>query len=177
MFSDGIRLGARLDRNGLRPARYWETSDGYAYMASEVMGDTISSADNVVVKGRLGPGKTFESPYLMQHLTVACLGCGCLILFFLHGSGQTVYVDLETGKFMENASIAQEVATKQPYKEWLAQSKWLKDISPPKFMGETTMESSDLIKLQASHGVCCSSLCNSNAAYQLEAFMTVNWTF
>lgn len=56
VFSDGIRLGARLDRNGLRPARYWETADGYAYMASEVMGGTISNAADVVVKGRLGPG-------------------------------------------------------------------------------------------------------------------------
>ena len=36
VFSDGNHVGARLDRNGLRPARFWQTSDGYIYVASEV---------------------------------------------------------------------------------------------------------------------------------------------
>ena len=36
VFSDGVKTGARLDRNGLRPARYWTTSDGMVYVASEV---------------------------------------------------------------------------------------------------------------------------------------------
>ena len=36
VFSDGNHIGARLDRNGLRPARFWQTSDGYIYVASEV---------------------------------------------------------------------------------------------------------------------------------------------
>lgn len=36
VFSDGIKTGARLDRNGLRPARYWTTEDGMVYVASEV---------------------------------------------------------------------------------------------------------------------------------------------
>ena len=36
VFSDGNKVGARLDRNGLRPARYWETKDGMVYVASEV---------------------------------------------------------------------------------------------------------------------------------------------
>jgi glutamate synthase (ferredoxin) len=35
VFSDGKKLGARLDRNGLRPARFWRTSDDYIYVASE----------------------------------------------------------------------------------------------------------------------------------------------
>ena len=36
VFSDGNKVGARLDRNGLRPARFWETSDDLVYVASEV---------------------------------------------------------------------------------------------------------------------------------------------
>ena len=36
VFSDGEHVGARLDRNGLRPARFWVTSDDMVYVASEV---------------------------------------------------------------------------------------------------------------------------------------------
>lgn len=36
VFSDGNSVGARLDRNGLRPARYWQTKDDLVYVASEV---------------------------------------------------------------------------------------------------------------------------------------------
>ena len=36
VFSDGRRVGARLDRNGLRPARFWQKADGTIYVASEV---------------------------------------------------------------------------------------------------------------------------------------------
>lgn len=36
VFSNGNKVGARLDRNGLRPARYWRTSDDMVYVASEV---------------------------------------------------------------------------------------------------------------------------------------------
>lgn len=35
-LSDGKTVGACLDRNGLRPARYWKTSDNFVYVASEV---------------------------------------------------------------------------------------------------------------------------------------------
>ena len=59
VFSDGNKVGARLDRNGLRPARYWETADGMVYVASEVgvLDDVMSNAHNVIRKGRLGPGQ------------------------------------------------------------------------------------------------------------------------
>jgi glutamate synthase (ferredoxin) len=58
VFSDGKKVGCRLDRNGLRPARFWQTSDDYIYVASEVgvLNDIMSNAPNVVKKGRLGPG-------------------------------------------------------------------------------------------------------------------------
>lgn len=36
VFSNGHHIGARLDRNGLRPARFWQTADDYVYVASEV---------------------------------------------------------------------------------------------------------------------------------------------
>ena len=35
VFSDGDKIGARLDRNGLRPARFWRTNDDVIYVASE----------------------------------------------------------------------------------------------------------------------------------------------
>lgn len=59
VFTDGNKIGARLDRNGLRPARYWETDDGMVYVASEVgvLGDVLTNASHVVRKGRLGPGQ------------------------------------------------------------------------------------------------------------------------
>ena len=54
-FSDGIIVGAVLDRNGLRPARYKITRDGLLMMASEV-GVLELEDSEVVEKGRLGPG-------------------------------------------------------------------------------------------------------------------------
>eukprot|EP00210_Caulerpa_lentillifera_P005313 g5076.t1 len=124
VFSDGIRIGARLDRNGLRPARYWETSDGYAYVASEVgvLNDVVSNAKNVVVKGRLGPG-------------------------------QMVYVDLESGSFLEHAEVSRAMATTNPYKQWMSKSRWLGDLSPEEFISKCTMSAEKLMKLQSANGV------------------------
>ena len=57
-FTDGTQIGAVLDRNGLRPARWWVTEDGTVVLASEVgVLDVHPSA--VVRKGRLEPGKMF----------------------------------------------------------------------------------------------------------------------
>lgn len=55
LFSDGKTVGACLDRNGLRPARYWRTKDDMVYVASEV-GVLSMDESNVIAKGRLGPG-------------------------------------------------------------------------------------------------------------------------
>ncbi|KAM3690857.1 hypothetical protein ACJW30_09G152400 [Castanea mollissima] len=55
LFSDGKTVGACLDRNGLRPARYWRTSDNVVYVASEV-GVLPMDESKVTMKGRLGPG-------------------------------------------------------------------------------------------------------------------------
>ncbi len=57
-FTDGRKIGAVLDRNGLRPSRYVVTKDGFVVMASEV-GVLEIEPSNVVVKERLHPGKIF----------------------------------------------------------------------------------------------------------------------
>ena len=57
-FTDGTMVGAVLDRNGLRPSRYWVTDDDLVVMASEVGVLEIDPA-KVVRKGRLEPGKMF----------------------------------------------------------------------------------------------------------------------
>src|SRR5258706_8886245 len=55
-FTDGRQIGATLDRNGLRPARYLVTSDDRIVMASE-MGVLKIPEDQIVTKWRLQPGK------------------------------------------------------------------------------------------------------------------------
>ena len=57
-FTDGTVIGAVLDRNGLRPSRYWVTSDDLVVMASEV-GVVDVPTSQVVEKGRLEPGRMF----------------------------------------------------------------------------------------------------------------------
>jgi glutamate synthase domain-containing protein 2/glutamate synthase domain-containing protein 1/glutamate synthase domain-containing protein 3 len=57
-FTDGRVIGATLDRNGLRPGRWYETADGWVVLASET-GVLEERPENVVRKGRLQPGKLF----------------------------------------------------------------------------------------------------------------------
>ena len=57
-FTDGMRIGGVLDRNGLRPSRYWVTNDNQVIMASEV-GVLDIPQDKVVKKWRLEPGRMF----------------------------------------------------------------------------------------------------------------------
>ena len=57
-FTDGTVVGAVLDRNGLRPGRWWQTRDGRVILASEA-GVLDVPVDDVVSKGRLEPGKMF----------------------------------------------------------------------------------------------------------------------
>ena len=56
--TDGTLVGAVLDRNGLRPGRYWVTSDGLVVLASEVGVLDLDPA-TVIRKGRLQPGRIF----------------------------------------------------------------------------------------------------------------------
>ena len=57
-FTDGTVIGAVLDRNGLRPSRYYVTKDDLVVMASEV-GVLDIPEENIVLKGRLHPGRMF----------------------------------------------------------------------------------------------------------------------
>ena len=57
-FTDGKKIGAVLDRNGLRPSRYYVTKDDLVIMASEV-GVLDIPPDRVLQKGRLQPGRMF----------------------------------------------------------------------------------------------------------------------
>ncbi|ADB75818.1 Glutamate synthase (ferredoxin) [Geodermatophilus obscurus DSM 43160] len=57
-FTDGTLIGAVLDRNGLRPGRWWHTKDDLVVLASEVGVLEIPDSD-VVAKGRLQPGRMF----------------------------------------------------------------------------------------------------------------------
>jgi len=57
-FTDGKKIGAVLDRNGLRPSRYYVTKDDLVIMASEV-GVLDIPPDRILQKGRLQPGRMF----------------------------------------------------------------------------------------------------------------------
>lgn len=57
-FSDGRYIGSIVDRNGLRPLRYWVTEDSKIIMASEV-GPLKVEPEKIIEKGRLQPGKLF----------------------------------------------------------------------------------------------------------------------
>ena len=57
-FTDGTLIGAVLDRNGLRPGRFWVTDDGLVLLASEVGVLDLDPA-TIVCKGRLAPGRMF----------------------------------------------------------------------------------------------------------------------
>uniref|UniRef100_A0A7R9Z740 glutamate synthase (ferredoxin) n=1 Tax=Chlamydomonas euryale TaxID=1486919 RepID=A0A7R9Z740_9CHLO len=124
-FTDGRFIGATLDRNGLRPARFWRTSDDMIYIASEVgvLGDVISNAANVVSKGRLGPG-------------------------------QMVVADLEAGEFYTNDQISRMVATQKPYKEWVQSSvRRLGEVAEATFREEAVMEPAMMLRMQAASGM------------------------
>ena len=88
-FTDGRVIGATLDRNGLRPARYVVTHDGLVVLSSET-GVLPIKPENVKQKGRLQPGKMF-------------------------------LVDLEQGRIVSDREIKNQLASRQPYREWLAQ--------------------------------------------------------
>ena len=69
VFSDGKTIGASLDRNGLRPARYSLTNDGTVYVMSEtgVYSTMYLKQSNIYQKGRLGPGQMITVDLLNQN--------------------------------------------------------------------------------------------------------------
>ena len=86
-FTDGVRVGAVLDRNGLRPSRYYVTKDDLVIMASEV-GVLEVEPERVLEKRRLQPGRMF-------------------------------LVDTEEGRIISDDELKQQIASAQPYQQWL----------------------------------------------------------
>ncbi len=97
-FTDGRVIGATLDRNGLRPARYLITRDGLLVMASET-GVLPFAPEEIEYKGRLQPGKM-------------------------------LLVDLEQGRMVPDEEIKHQLASRQPYGEWLKQNQINLDALP-----------------------------------------------
>ncbi len=67
VFADGNYVGATLDRNGLRPARYSITKDGFVIMGSET-GVVDIEENRVIEKGRLGPGQMLAVDFFHNKL-------------------------------------------------------------------------------------------------------------
>ena len=109
-FTDGVRVGAILDRNGLRPFRYLVTKNDMLVMASEV-GVLDVPPEDVLFKARLEPGRMF-------------------------------YVDPTQGRIIDDEEIKSELSRRQPYGEWLANTKVaLEQLPEPPFVHATDYES------------------------------------
>ena len=87
-FTDGVRIGAVVDRNGLRPARYLVTRDKLAVMASEA-GVLDFPPERIAVSGRVEPGSM-------------------------------LFIDTEEGRLVPSAEVKRTVASRRPYRRWLA---------------------------------------------------------
>ncbi len=90
-ISDGVQVGATLDRNGLRPSRYYVTSDDRVILASEVGVLEGLEPKNIVRKGRLEPGRMF-------------------------------LIDMEQGRIIGDEELKKQIASEQPYGEWLKEN-------------------------------------------------------
>jgi glutamate synthase domain-containing protein 2/glutamate synthase domain-containing protein 3 len=97
-FTDGRVIGATLDRNGLRPARYLITKDGLLVMASET-GVLPFAPEEIEYKGRLQPGRM-------------------------------LLVDLEQRRIVPDEEIKHDLASRQPYADWLKENQINLDALP-----------------------------------------------
>jgi glutamate synthase (NADPH/NADH) large chain len=125
-FTDGSVIGAVLDRNGLRPGRYWVTSDGLVVLASEVgVLDIDSDPETTVIrKGRLQPGRVFLA-------------------------------DTAAGRIVEDEEVKAALAAEHPYENWLhAGLVYLDDLPDrPRPEGPAEAErATDLLAQQRVHG-------------------------
>ncbi|MBB3952178.1 glutamate synthase large subunit [Aureimonas jatrophae] len=98
-FTDGRQIGATLDRNGLRPARYVVTDDDLVILASEA-GTLDVPEERIVRKWRLQPGRM-------------------------------LLIDLEKGRIVSDEEIKGEIASANPYQDWLRSTQLiLEDLKP-----------------------------------------------
>nr|WP_052194605.1 glutamate synthase large subunit [Aureimonas altamirensis] len=98
-FTDGRQIGATLDRNGLRPARYVVTDDDYVILASEA-GTLEVAEERIVKKWRLQPGRM-------------------------------LLIDLEKGRIVSDEDVKSEIATANPYRDWLKQTQLILEDQKP----------------------------------------------
>ena len=120
IFSDGDIMGAVLDRNGLRPSRYYITDDGYLILSSEV-GALEIPAEHVVKKERLHPGKM-------------------------------LLVDTVQGKLIDDETLKEHYAKRQPYGEWLDHNLYeLQELKTPN-KRPFRLGGEDLVQLQRAFG-------------------------
>jgi glutamate synthase (NADPH/NADH) large chain len=97
VLTDGDVVACAMDRNGLRPARYLITKDGFLTIASEI-GVYDYDPANVLAKGRVKPGETLA-------------------------------LDINSGKIIDNESINRKLSSTNPYSKWLKQyARYLKPI-------------------------------------------------
>ncbi len=97
-FTDGRVIGAKLDRNGLRPGRYLVTHDGLVVMASEA-GVLPIKPEDVRMKGRLAPGRM-------------------------------LLVDTEQKRLISDEEIKKQLASRQPYAQWMKENQITLDHLP-----------------------------------------------
>lgn len=98
-FTDGRQIGATLDRNGLRPARYVVTDDDFVILASEA-GTLEVAEERIVKKWRLQPGRM-------------------------------LLIDLEKGRIVSDEEVKREIASANPYRDWLKSSQLILEDQQP----------------------------------------------
>jgi glutamate synthase (NADPH/NADH) large chain len=118
-FTDGRQIGATLDRNGLRPARYLITDDDMVVMASE-MGVLDIPEEKIIKKWRLQPGKMF-------------------------------LIDMEQGRIIDDAELKEQLASAEPYQEWLNKTQIHLD-SLPEAVGSMSPDPETLLDAQQAFG-------------------------
>ena len=119
-FYHGQKIGAHLDRNGLRPARYVLTEDGVMVLGSEA--GMVDLGDRKIrEKGRLGPG-------------------------------DTILVDLSTGKIEKTEEILSRLSSHKPYKRWIEENLLrLKELTKGKSVGIPS-EDPEMVRKQIAFG-------------------------
>ena len=149
VFSDGKSIGASLDRNGLRPARYSIAKDGSVYMMSEtgVIPD-LAEAD-IIEKGRLGPGQMInvdlqtgefkdnikiKSEIASRKFCPSIFGVREFVLFYFSCSSFLLYLFL----------------TGHPYGEWIAKKR--KDVKKTEFPDERLYDEQTTTYAQSTFG-------------------------
>ena len=135
VFSDGHTVGAMLDRNGLRPARYCITKEGYVLVSSEAGAIELPTAD-IVEKGRLGPGGAIaidlDAREVIKNWEIK----------------QRVAVG--TGLEMARAGTTKGMGEKHPYGDWLKQ--YQQTLPPQPMQSQPQMDKFDLLRWQTAFG-------------------------